>query len=102
MISEMLEAIGGAGYLEDTGIAKLLRDAQVFPIWEGTTNVLSLDVLRVMKKTNAIKSWMEWITQMGGDVSRVSDLLADTANLEFNARELSMEIGKITGETLSK
>src|SRR5262249_17802689 len=33
---------------EDTGIPRLLRDAQVLPIWEGTTNVLSLDVLRAL------------------------------------------------------
>jgi len=47
VLSEVVESIGGAGYVEDTGIPQLLRDAQVFPIWEGTTNVLSLDVLRV-------------------------------------------------------
>lgn len=47
VLSEIAESFGGAGYVEDTGIPQLLRDAQVFPIWEGTTNVLSLDVLRV-------------------------------------------------------
>ena len=46
--SEALEAFGGAGYIEDTGLPRLLRDAQVLPIWEGTTNVLSLDVLRAL------------------------------------------------------
>jgi alkylation response protein AidB-like acyl-CoA dehydrogenase len=43
--SEVLEAFGGAGYVEDTGLPLLLRDSQVLPIWEGTTNVLSLDAL---------------------------------------------------------
>src|SRR5918911_36027 len=46
--SEALEAFGGAGYVEDTGLPVLLRDAQVLPIWEGTTNVLSLDALRAL------------------------------------------------------
>jgi hypothetical protein len=46
--SEVLEAFGGAGYIEDTGLPVLLRDAQVLPIWEGTTNVLSLDLLRAL------------------------------------------------------
>ncbi len=45
VVSETLEAFGGAGYIEDTGIPVLLRDTQVLPIWEGTTNVLSLDAL---------------------------------------------------------
>jgi len=46
--SEAVEAFGGAGYVENTGIPMLLRDAQVLSIWEGTTNVLSLDTLRAL------------------------------------------------------
>jgi alkylation response protein AidB-like acyl-CoA dehydrogenase len=48
--SEYLECFGGAGYVEDTGLPRLLRDAQVLPIWEGTTNVLAVDVVRAMSK----------------------------------------------------
>lgn len=44
-LSETIESFGGAGYIEDTMLPVLLRDAQVLPIWEGTTNVLSLDAL---------------------------------------------------------
>lgn len=46
--SEVLEAHGGAGYVEDTGLPLLLRDSQVLPIWEGTTNVLALDTMRAL------------------------------------------------------
>jgi len=52
--SEALEAFGGAGYIEDTGLPRLLRDAQVLSIWEGTTNVLSLDVLRALDTSDAL------------------------------------------------
>lgn len=45
VVSECMEAFGGAGYVEDTGLPLLLRDTQVLPIWEGTTNVLALDAL---------------------------------------------------------
>jgi acyl-CoA dehydrogenase len=48
VLSEVLEAFGGAGYVEDTGLPMLLRDAQVYSIWEGTTNVLALDALRAI------------------------------------------------------
>jgi alkylation response protein AidB-like acyl-CoA dehydrogenase len=48
--SEVVESFGGPGYMEDTGVPRFLRDAQVLPIWEGTTNVLSLDTLRVLAK----------------------------------------------------
>jgi len=50
-VSESLESLGGQGYIEDTGYPAYLRDAQVLSIWEGTTNVLSLDVLRALTKT---------------------------------------------------
>jgi alkylation response protein AidB-like acyl-CoA dehydrogenase len=51
--AEFLECFGGAGYVEDTGLPRLLRDAQVLPIWEGTTNVLALDVLRAVVRQGA-------------------------------------------------
>jgi hypothetical protein len=58
--SEALEGFGGAGYVEDTGLPVWLRDAQVLPIWEGTTNVLSLDTLRAVRD-GALSAWLaEW------------------------------------------
>lgn len=56
--SEALECFGGAGYMEDTGIPRLLRDAQTLAIWEGTTNVLSLDALRAIEKEGAFAPFM--------------------------------------------
>lgn len=43
VVSEGLEMFGGLGYMEDSGLPRILRDAQVTPIWEGTTNILALD-----------------------------------------------------------
>jgi alkylation response protein AidB-like acyl-CoA dehydrogenase len=57
--SEALECFGGAGYVEDTGLPGLLRDAQVLSIWEGTTNVLSLDALRAMAKEGSLAALVE-------------------------------------------
>jgi alkylation response protein AidB-like acyl-CoA dehydrogenase len=56
--SEVIECFGGAGYMEDTGIARHLRDAQVLPIWEGTTNVLSLDALRTVSRPDAAEAFL--------------------------------------------
>lgn len=64
LCSEALECFGGAGYIEDTSLPQLLRDAQVYAIWEGTTNVLSLDSLRALAGDNlgalrtAIEGWL--------------------------------------------
>ncbi len=57
VVSEALECFGGAGYIEDTGLPMLLRDSQVFPIWEGTTNVLSLDALRAVAASAALPAF---------------------------------------------
>lgn len=68
--SETLEAFGGAGYVEDTGLPKLLRDAQVLSIWEGTTNVLSLDMLRAMGDG---ENWFTWMKHWRDRLSACSD-----------------------------
>lgn len=49
VVSEALECVGGVGYCEDSHLPRFARDVQVLSIWEGTTNVLSLDLLRAMK-----------------------------------------------------
>lgn len=67
--SEALECFGGAGYVEDTGLPRLLRDAQVLSIWEGTTNVLSLDALRAIAKEGALGPFL-------GDVREAAEAAA--------------------------
>jgi acyl-CoA dehydrogenase len=61
--SEVLEAFGGAGYVESTGVPRLLRDAQVLPIWEGTTNLLSLDLLRAESRDQAVTALLEDLSE---------------------------------------
>ncbi len=51
--SYAMEIQGGNGYVNEFVTHRLLRDAQVLPIWEGTSNVLSLDVLRSMAREGA-------------------------------------------------
>ncbi|KAI8587868.1 hypothetical protein BDZ88DRAFT_424077 [Geranomyces variabilis] len=49
-LAECVEACGGQGYMEETRVARHARDAPVNSIWEGTANILALDVLRVAHK----------------------------------------------------
>ena len=76
LTSEGLECFGGQGYIEDTGIPAFLRDAQVLPIWEGTSSVMSLDMLRAIEKTNgdALKALKSRITHIVASTSSHSDL----------------------------
>ena len=77
--SEVLESFGGAGYVEDTGLPVLLRDAQVLPIWEGTTNVLALDTLRALRGGDSLKQLQLLITSCVENVSAPN--LADAAGV---------------------
>ncbi|HEX2031522.1 MAG TPA: acyl-CoA dehydrogenase family protein [Actinomycetota bacterium] len=52
--SEAMELLGGNGYIEDFDTPRLLRDAQVLPIWEGSTNVLVLDAVRSMAREHTL------------------------------------------------
>jgi alkylation response protein AidB-like acyl-CoA dehydrogenase len=68
--SETLESFGGAGYVNDTGLARLLSDAQVLPIWEGTTNVLSLDTLRALRQEGV---WEAFVGEVRSRFEGASD-----------------------------
>ncbi len=114
--SEVLEAFGGAGYVEDTGLPALLRDSQVLPIWEGTTNVLALDTLRAIGEGaagwNALKERITQCLESARD-GRLAEaaqlahtalsgaqswlqaaLYAGGAMLELGARRFALTIGR--------
>ncbi len=74
--SETLESFGGAGYVNDTGLPRLLSDAQVLPIWEGTTNVLSLDTLRALKQEGV---WEAFIAETDARFDAASDRRLEVA-----------------------
>jgi acyl-CoA dehydrogenase len=112
--SEAMECCGGAGYVEDTGLPALLRDAQVLPIWEGTTNVLSLDTLRALGKGGALEAInVEIDANVGaakdaslvkaGEVARaaakhaiawITEAMTQPDRLEAGARRFAMTLGR--------
>lgn len=54
IIGEGMECFGGNGYMENSNIPVLLRDSYVLAIWEGTTNVLSLDFIKLIQNNKKI------------------------------------------------
>ncbi len=119
-VSEALECFGGAGYVEDTGLPVLLRDSQVLPIWEGTTNVLSLDALRVLQREDVlgdllselrgrIESVPAALTEARQNILEAIDgigrLLAslvevDRAEIEAGARDFAMDLSRVVAGAL--
>ncbi len=73
--AEVMESIGGVGYCEDSGIPAYVRNTHVLPIWEGTTNVLSLDFLRAIARSGALDA-------IEADVHRSLEGLSDTGPFE--------------------
>ncbi|MFB4320222.1 acyl-CoA dehydrogenase family protein [Actinomadura sp. 21ATH] len=57
--SDAIEIHGGNGYIEQWPVARILRDAQVNPIWEGGDNILCLDVRRGMERERAHLPFLE-------------------------------------------
>ena len=50
LVGEALEVLGGNGYVEASGMPRLYREAPVYSIWEGSGNVICLDVLRALQR----------------------------------------------------
>ncbi|KXL46314.1 hypothetical protein M433DRAFT_67568 [Acidomyces richmondensis BFW] len=71
-LQRCMESLGGIGYLEDEqefNIARLLRDAGVLSIWEGTTDVMSADIQRVIKGKegfSTLKILEAWVLERQG------------------------------------
>lgn len=98
--SEVLECFGGAGYVEDTGLPMLLRDSQVLPIWEGTTNVLALDTLRALSE-DSLRAFTAAVTRLAGSVPAALDhatswytRISDRSVLEAGARRFALTLGR--------
>jgi acyl-CoA dehydrogenase len=99
--SEVLECFGGAGYVEDTGLPVLLRDSQVLPIWEGTTNVLALDTLRALNE-DSLRVFSS-VAKSCGEQTVLSALehatswytrISDRSVLEAGARRFALTLGR--------
>ncbi len=112
--SELLESFGGAGYLEDTGIPAIFRNVHVNAIWEGTTNVLSHDVLRALGSVALAQEWIEDIerriaglnaAELAPVVARIAPALATLRPMvlappEPEARRMAQGMARVTQAVL--
>ncbi len=96
VIAEAMECMGGNGYVDDGGIPRLYREAPVNSIWEGSGNVMALDVLRVLQKdADAVEMVIDDIaaaaagdTHLQAALVRVRAMLHEPRLLELRARAL--------------
>ncbi len=97
--AEAMEVLGGSGYVEDSALARLYRELPVNSIWEGSGNVMCLDLLRAFAKSPAAAEALAGELALAGRsdaryTAFVERLLADLAapGDEFGARVLAERI----------
>ncbi len=92
--AEALECLGGNGYVEESGLPRILRQSPVNGVWEGSGNVICLDVLRALsREPEALEAYWSEVGEAGTEDARltraIDDLhvdLADPTTIEFRAR----------------
>jgi putative acyl-CoA dehydrogenase len=107
LVAEALECLGGNGYVEESGLPLLYREAPLNSVWEGSGNVNALDVLRALGREPEVLD--AWITEVGrargGDarldraieetLALIGALIGEPAQLEVNARRLAMRMALV-------
>jgi len=96
VVSEALECHGGNGYIEESIMPRLYRDAPLNSIWEGSGNVNALDVLRAMaREPEAVTAFVNEVEEARGSDPRLDDAvdelkrqLSDQTDVEARARRV--------------
>ncbi|MGO4386021.1 isovaleryl-CoA dehydrogenase [Microvirga sp. 2YAF29] len=78
LIYEAMECLGGNGYVEESALPRLYREAPVNAIWEGSGNVIALDILRAENREPEVAaSVLERLMSDAGDLPGASDTAHD-------------------------
>jgi putative acyl-CoA dehydrogenase len=96
VVGEALECLGGNGYVEESGLPRLYRDAPLNSIWEGSGNMQALDVLRAIRREpdSLTAFFAEVATAAGADrrlddaVQGLKEALAGPEDPEWQARRM--------------
>jgi len=112
LVGEALECLGGNGYVEESGMPRLYREAPLNSIWEGAGNVQALDVLRVLvREPDAVAAWHAEVEAAKGADRRLDaclhetdallrDVAADPAGTTHLARRLATRMALLVQASL--
>ncbi|WP_405700384.1 acyl-CoA dehydrogenase family protein [Streptomyces sp. NBC_00069] len=103
MVAEALECLGGNGYVEESGLPRLLRESPLNSIWEGSGNVQALDVLRALQREpQALNAFLQEVGLARGADHRLDSAikgllteLADLEGIEARARRVVERIALV-------
>ncbi len=79
---DAMEVRGGCGYIEEFSDARLVRDSHLGSIWEGTSNIVATDVMRAIRREQALEALVPALDVLCGDLphARLRSLLIDTVS----------------------
>ena len=108
VVAEAMECLGGNGYVEDHTLARLYREVPVNAIWEGSGNVMALDVLRVLQRDgDVVETVMEELKQAAGDDphlkaahARLESILQEPRLLDVRGRVLVEGLAVLAAGTI--
>jgi len=97
---DAMEIRGGAGYTEEWSDPRLVRDAHLGSIWEGTSNIVALDVLRAIRREHSLEALLPELDER---ISRAPRLLAGrlAASLD-KAAEFAHEVASTQSEAYAR
>ncbi|MEM1248366.1 MAG: acyl-CoA dehydrogenase family protein [Acidobacteriota bacterium] len=86
---DAMEVRGGVGYIEEWSDARLLRDSHLGSIWEGTSNIVALDVARAARREGALDALIDYLKQLlaegvAPELRRLLDPLVHRSQLFFS------------------
>ena len=87
MVAEALECLGGNGYVEESGLPRLYREAPLNGIWEGAGNVIALDLLRAMtRQAESVEAFLAEV-----DIAAGADPRLDEATKRLHEQLFSLD-----------
>ncbi len=100
---EAMECLGGNGYVEDGGLARIYRELPLLSIWEGSGNVAALDALRAMgREPESLEAFFTDVELAAGADHRLDDAVAvlkkelsDLDDIEYRARRLVEQLALV-------
>jgi len=114
---DAMEVRGGSGYIEEWSDARVLRDAHLGSVWEGTSNIVALDVVRAVRREDALTSLRSHLEALLGeakipeaskslllkvlaDVCTLTEKVANSREREADTRQIASTLYHITSAIL--
>ncbi|MET4697540.1 acyl-CoA dehydrogenase [Constrictibacter sp. MBR-5] len=92
---DAMEVRGGCGYIEEWPDARLLRDAHLGSIWEGTSNIVALDVMRAVKREGSLEALTLHVNGLLAEAGNMPELPPVLERASALARRAVAEGGEI-------